>query len=62
MDQFLLVREVGLTGAKEGGRALQLNVYVQTYFSAPDLRERLARERARKAARDKRERSATERR
>ncbi len=57
MDQFLLVREVALTGGKEGGRALQLNVEVQTYFSAPDLRERLARERARRAEREKRERA-----
>lgn len=58
MEQFLIVRGVGLTGAKEGGRALQLNVEIQTYFSAPDLRERLARERARaKAESERRARS-----
>ncbi len=37
LDQFVIVREVGLTGSKEGGRALQLNVSVETYFNAPDL-------------------------
>lgn len=55
MDQFLLVREVALTSSKEGGRALQLNVVVETYFSAPDLRERLAAKRERlKSERDRR--------
>lgn len=50
MEQFVLVRSVSLTGAKEGGRTLQLNIEIETYFSAPDLRERMARERARQDA------------
>ncbi len=39
LDQFLIVREVGLTGGKEGGQALQLTVAVETYFNAPELRD-----------------------
>lgn len=39
LDQFLIVREVGLAGGKEGGQALQLSVVVETYFNAPQLRE-----------------------
>lgn len=39
LDQFLIVREVALQGAREGGRALQLNIVVETYFNAPELRE-----------------------
>jgi hypothetical protein len=46
LDQFLIVREVGLTGAKEGGMALQLNVGVETYFNAPELREEMAKQKA----------------
>lgn len=46
LDQFLLVREVSLrSGAEEGGRQLQLNIAVETYFNAPGMREEAERER-----------------
>ncbi len=51
LDQFVIVREVGLTGSKEGGRALQLNVSVETFFNAPELREQKATERVSERAR-----------
>lgn len=37
LDQFLIVREVSLRGGKEGGRALELVVNVETYFNNPDV-------------------------
>jgi Tfp pilus assembly protein PilO len=47
LDQFLIVREVQLAGAKEGGSDdLQLNVVVETYFDAPGIREEKERQRA----------------
>jgi Tfp pilus assembly protein PilO len=45
LEQFLIVREVALRGAREGGRSLELSVNVETYFNAPDLREQLNQER-----------------
>lgn len=51
LEQFLIVREVSLSGAKEGGAELQLNVMVETYFDAPGLRQEKERERADKAKR-----------
>jgi Tfp pilus assembly protein PilO len=46
LDQFLLVREVSLrSGAREGGRQLQLDITVETYFNAPGMREEAERER-----------------
>lgn len=45
LDQFLLVREVSLrSGAREGGRQLQLNIAVETYFNAPGMKEEAERE------------------
>ncbi len=46
LDQFLIVREVSLRGSDRGGRELQLNVAVETYFNAPWAREEEARLRA----------------
>lgn len=40
-EQFLLVREVSLAGANEGGQTLQLNIGLETYFNAPELRAEL---------------------
>ncbi|MBP7149420.1 MAG: hypothetical protein KBD01_17960 [Acidobacteria bacterium] len=40
LEQLLIVRQVSLAGGDEGGRMLQLNVNVETYFNAPGLRER----------------------
>lgn len=51
LQQFLIVREVTLSGAKEGGQDVQLNVAVETYFDAPGIREEKERERADKAKR-----------
>jgi Tfp pilus assembly protein PilO len=46
LDQFLLVREVSLrSGAREGGRQLQLDITVETYFNAPGMKEEAERER-----------------
>lgn len=39
-DQFLVVEQVGLAEAHEGGSMLQLNVAIATYFDAPAARER----------------------
>lgn len=36
VDQFLIVRQVALGGDREGGRALQLGVDIETYFNAPE--------------------------
>ena len=33
-EQFIVVRQVGLGGGKEGGRNLQLGVVAETYFAA----------------------------
>ncbi len=55
LDQFLIVREVSLRGSDRGGRELQLNVAVETYFNAPWAREEEARLRAwKKKARTRR--------
>jgi len=51
LDQFLIVRQVSLGGADEGGRLLQLSIDVETYFNAPELRAAHEAERAAKAAR-----------
>lgn len=51
LDQFLIVRQVSLGGADEGGRLLQLSIDVETYFNAPELRAAHEAERASKAAR-----------
>ncbi len=45
LDQFLIIRSVNLRNAKEGGNALQLDIQVETYFNAPEMREELERER-----------------
>jgi len=46
LDQFIIVREISLrSAAKEGGRNLQLDIAVETYFNAPDMREEIERER-----------------
>ncbi|RMG49165.1 MAG: hypothetical protein D6718_00200 [Acidobacteria bacterium] len=61
LDQFLIVREVSLTGSSRGGRELQLNVLVETYFNAPEMKSEMERarrwrelQRKRKAARRRR--------
>jgi Tfp pilus assembly protein PilO len=46
LDQFLIVREIALQGGREGGTRLRLNVALETYFNAPDMREEKARQRA----------------
>lgn len=45
LDQFVIVREIRLGSGREGGNRLQLGITVETFFSAPGLRERLERER-----------------
>lgn len=46
LDQFIIVREISLrSAAKEGGRNLQLDIAVETYFNAPNMREEIERER-----------------
>lgn len=45
LDQFLIIREVALRSGKEGGRDLQLDVAVETYFNVPGMREELERQR-----------------
>jgi len=38
-DNFLVIDRIALSGAKEGGSQLQLNVQIGTYFDAPWLAE-----------------------
>lgn len=46
LDQFLIVREISLRSeAREGGRNLQLDIAVETYFNAPNMKEEIERER-----------------
>lgn len=46
LDQFIIVRQISLrSAAKEGGRNLQLDIAVETYFNAPNMREEIERER-----------------
>ena len=50
LDQFLIVRQVGLSGAREGGQTLQLSIECETFFNAPEIRTRMEAERKAKAA------------
>ncbi len=46
LNQFLIIREVALrSSSKDGGRNLQLDIAVETYFNAPNMREEIERER-----------------
>ena len=45
-DEFLVVEQVGLSEAHDGGVMLELNVALATYFDSPELRERNRTERA----------------
>lgn len=47
-SQFVIVRQVALGGGKEGGRMLELDIQVDTYFDNPELREHKIADLARK--------------
>lgn len=47
-SQFVIVRQVALGGGKEGGRMLELDIQVDTYFDNPELREQKIADLARK--------------
>lgn len=61
LDQFLIVREVSLAGGNEGGRTLQLNIGLETYFNAPELRAELAAQKAAKLKKLEKARRASRR-
>jgi len=49
-DEFLVVEQVALAEAHDGGVMLELNVALATYFDAPELRARNRAERPRRQA------------
>lgn len=62
LDQFLIVREVSLSGGDDGGMKLKLQVELETYFNAPNMRDRMARFEEWRAQQNRRSRDTRRRR